>query len=530
MIRVSNIKLSIEDRGNYLTPIAQKLGISLDSIKYHNIVKESFDARKRHQSYVYTVDIEIENEDKILNRNIKNVSRPSFSKYDLPKINVQSHVKSSPIVVGSGPCGLFATYALAKAGLNPILLERGADVDTRVRKINRFWDDGLLDSNTNVQFGEGGAGTFSDGKLTTNIKNPRCNLVIDTFVKHGAPNTIKYSYQPHIGTDNLRKIVKNMREEILSLGGKVYFNSLVTDILIEDNNVIGLKINDEQEVFSDHIVLAIGHSARDTYFMLDSKNIVMEPKPFSVGLRIEHLQKELNRSQYDEYANHPNLDPASYKLKYHSKSGRSAYSFCMCPGGVVVASSSNEGEVVTNGMSYYNRAGKNANSAILVGVNPNDFESKSPLSGVDFQKELERKAFNLSGEDFSAPIQLVGDFLENEKSKNLGKVKPTYRPGVKFVNLVEILPSYVTQTLKEAIVYWNRYVDGFSDYENVLTGVETRSSAPLRIVRNKEMQASLNGLYVAGEGAGYAGGIMSAAVDGLKVAESIIKKVEQKNS
>ena len=528
MIRVSNIKLSIDDRGNYLTFIANKLGINLEDIKSYTLIKESFDARKRHQNYVYTVDIDVENEEKILNSNIKNISKIKPKAYSLPDINLKTAVKNSPIVIGSGPCGLFTAYSLAKAGLNPILLERGADVDTRVKKINRFWKDGILDENTNVQFGEGGAGTFSDGKLTTNIKNPRCNLVLDTFVDNGAPNTIKYSYQPHIGTDNLRKIVKNIREKILNLGGKIYFNSLVTDVLIKNNKAYGVEINAKQEIYSDYIILAIGHSARDTYTMLNSKNILMEPKPFSIGLRIEHLQSELNLSQYGEYASHPNVDPASYKLKYHSKNGRSAYSFCMCPGGVVVASSSNEGEVVTNGMSFYNRGGKNANSAILVGVSPDDFIGDHPLSGVEFQRKWERKAFELGGKDFSAPVQLVGDFLTDQKSTTLGKVKPTYRPGVTLAKLSEVLPDYVTQTLKEAIVFWNRYVDGFSGDENILTGVETRSSAPLRIVRNKDMESSVSGLYAAGEGAGYAGGIMSAAVDGIKVSESIIKKLEQK--
>jgi len=520
MLRISNIKLSIEERGKLNEAVTKKLNINKESIELIQIVKESFDARKRHQCYVYTVDIKLQNEDNILSKNIKNVSKPKDKEYSLKYIkNLEND--SSPIIVGSGPCGLFSAYALAKAGFKPILLERGADVETRVKKINEFWSSGQLDKNTNVQFGEGGAGTFSDGKLTTNIKNIRCKFVLDTFVKFGAPESILYNYQPHIGTDNLRKVVKQMREEIKNLGGQVHFNSLVTDLLIKDGEIKGVVVNTNKEFFSNNVILAIGHSARDTYQMLSKNGILMQPKPFSIGLRIEHLQSDLNYSQYEEYATHPNVDPATYKLKYHGNN-RSAYSFCMCPGGVVVASSSNDGEVVTNGMSYYNRAGKNANSAILVGVNPKDFKDESPFAGVEFQKKWEAKAYELGGGEFSAPIQLVGDFLSDKESSGIGRVKPTYRPGVKLANLNHALPEFVSKTLKEAIVFWNRYVDGFSDEESLLTGVETRSSAPLRMIRNEKMESSIKGLLVGGEGAGYAGGIMSSAVDGLRLAETII--------
>jgi len=527
VLKVSNIKLSIENRGEVLSAVSQKLNISKDDIISIKIIKESFDARKRHQCYVYTLEVELENEDYILSKNIKNVSMLQSREY---KINIGNKISNriSPIIVGSGPCGLFVTYALAKVGLKPILLERGSDVDRRVKKVKNFWTEGELGKNTNVQFGEGGAGTFSDGKLTTNIKNIRCKYVLDTFVNFGAPESILYSYQPHIGTDNLRKVVKLMRESILDLGGQVLFDSLVTDILIKSNKVEGVVVNNNTEILSDIVVLAIGHSARDTYRMLGNKDVLMKPKPFSIGLRIEHLQSDLNYSQYEEYANHPNVDPATYKLKYHSKNNRSAYSFCMCPGGVVVASSSNEGEVVTNGMSYYNRAGRNANSAILVGVSPKDFASQSPFAGIEFQKKWEKKAYEAGGRNFSAPVQLVGDFLKNKASKEVGKVKPTYRPSVKLANLNEVIPSYVSQTLKEAIIFWDKYVKGFSDEESLLTGVETRSSSPLRIIRNERMESSVKGLYVGGEGAGYAGGIMSAAVDGLKLAENIINLEQTK--
>lgn len=526
MIRVSNLKLKIEDRGKFLIAVCNKLNINKNDIKSYKLVRESFDARRRHQCYVYTVDIEIDNEEAILNKNIKNVTKTKEYKYLFPNVANSKSQKSS-IVVGSGPCGLFAAYTLAKAGYKPLLLERGEDVDKRVKTVMKFWNDGELDKNSNVQFGEGGAGTFSDGKLTTNIKNPRCNYVLNTFVSHGAPNSILYSYQPHIGTDNLRKIVKSMRKEISRCEGSVRFNSLVTDLIIKDSKIVGVVINDKEELYADKVLLATGHSARDTYKMLYSRGIAIEPKAFSMGFRIEHLQSELNFSQYGEYFENPNLDPATYKLKYHSKSGRSAYSFCMCPGGLVVASSSDQGQVVTNGMSFYSRAGKNANSAILVGIDPKDYDGKDALSGVRFQEEWESKAYKLGGSNFYAPVQLVGDFLDDNISTFFGKVQPTYKPGTKFANLKYAMPDYVTETLKEALLHWDRQITGFAASDSILTGIESRSSSPLRILRGKDMQTNIEGLYVGGEGAGYAGGIVSAAVDGVRLAEYISGSGEQ---
>ncbi len=518
MIRITNIKTTIDNRGKFLDVILSKYKLRKEDVVDFKLVKESFDARRNQQNFVYTVDLIIENEKEFLKRKYKNVSKTENSNYVFP---YKPSSNNRPIVVGSGPCGLFATYFLSLSGFKPILLERGGPVDKRVKRIHKFWKTGLLDKNTNVQFGEGGAGTFSDGKLTTNIKNERVNTILETFVKHGAPNNILHSYQPHIGTDNLRKLVINMRNEILSSGGEVRFYNHVTNLMIKDNAIEGVIVNGNEKVFSKNVLLAIGHSARDTYEMLYSKGVRMEPKPFSIGLRVEHLQSLIDESQYGDLKGHPNLDVATYKLKYHSKTGRSAYSFCMCPGGLVVASSSGCNEIVTNGMSYYSRAGKNANSAILVGVGPEDYESKHPLAGIYFQKKYEEAAYELGGSNYSAPIQLVGDFLEDRVSKKIKSVRPTYQPGTKFAMLKDALPDYVTETLKEALVYWDRRISGFSSSESILTGVETRSSAPLRILRDKDMQTTISGLFVGGEGAGYAGGIMSAAVDGIRLAEHI---------
>ncbi len=525
MIRISNIKTDIDNRGKYMEALQEQYGLSKDDILEYRLVKEAFDARKSYQNYVYTVDISLKDEDYFLGKNHRNVSFVKDKEYRFP--NFASNLMKPPIIVGSGPCGLFAAYFLAKNGYNPILLERGSMVDERVKKIHEFWRTGNLDLNTNVQFGEGGAGTFSDGKLTTNIKNERTMPVLETFVKHGAPETILYSYQPHIGTDNLREVVVNMRKEIIDNGGEVLFNHFVTDIIHENGNIKGVIVNNNENIYSDNVLFAIGHSARETYKMLHRNNLIIEPKPFSIGLRIEMLQERLNESQYGELKNHPNIDVATFKLKYHSKNNRSAYSFCMCPGGLVVASSSNDKEVVTNGMSYYSRAGKNANGAILVGVEPKDFGSDHPLAGIEFQQKYEKLAYELGGENFNAPIQLVGDFLNDSLSHDIKSVKPSYSPGTQFANLNEVLPNFVTTTLREALAYWDNRIEGFAHKDNVLTGVETRSSSPIRIVRDKTMQTSINGLFVGGEGAGYAGGIMSAAVDGVRMAEFISIKMEQ---
>ncbi|MDK2821036.1 MAG: uncharacterized protein PWP31_1001 [Clostridia bacterium] len=473
--------------------------------------------------WVYTVDAKVKNEEKVLKKvKDKKVSISPDLDYKYVKTGTKQ-LKTRPIIIGTGPAGLFAGLILAQMGYEPLLLERGADVDRRIEIVNKFWTTGDLDPGCNVQFGEGGAGTFSDGKLTTLIKDKRCRKVLEEFIKAGAPEKIIYINKPHIGTDVLRKVVKNLRKTIIRYGGEVRFNCQVTDLLIENGQLKGV-IADNDEILTEVVLLGIGHSARDTFSMLNQRGVKMQPKPFSIGLRIEHPQKLINRSQYKEFAEIPTLDAADYKLAYHSSSGRSAYTFCMCPGGLVVAAASEVGGVVTNGMSEYARDGENANSALLVGVTPEDYGSPHPLAGVEFQRRWEHRAFELGGKDYRAPVQLVGDFLKGKPSTDLGSVKPTYKPGVSLGQLDECLPTCVIETLREAIVAFDQKLNGFALPDAVLTGVETRSSSPVKILRNDSYESNIKGLYPMGEGAGYAGGIISAAVDGIRVAEQIAAK------
>ncbi len=513
MIRIDNIKVGI---GEELTKkhIAKRAKVQESDILDYKVIKKAIDARKKADvHYVYTVAITTK-------KKIYGFSEYIEKKYTFP---AGSMLKMRPVIVGTGPCGLFAGLMLARSGMRPILLERGADVDTRHDVVEKFWSTGKLDTRTNVQFGEGGAGTFSDGKLNSGINDERCQFVLDTFAEFGAPNEITYTAKPHIGTDILRNVVKNIRLEIERLGGEVRFLNKVTGILLDGNTVCGVEVEDtdgKYEIKTDNVILAIGHSARDTYRMLYNLGIKMEQKNFSVGVRIEHSQEMINKSQYGEFWD--KLGAADYKLSAHFENGRSAYTFCMCPGGEVVASASFEGGVVTNGMSNNARCGKNANSALLVNVNTSDFPSAEPLSGVEFQEEIEKKAFILAGSDYSAPAQYVADFLGVEMQV---EVEPTYRPGVKFCDMREVFPNFVTDTLKLAIKEFDRKLKGFALGGAVMTAPETRSSAPVRIVRDKESyMAEISGLYPAGEGAGYAGGIMSAAVDGIKVAEAVARK------
>ena len=465
------------------------------------------------------------NENKILKNSIKDVVEIKQRNYIGVEMGSEK-LKHRPVIVGSGPAGLFAALVLAQRGFNPIMLERGLDVDNRTNDINDFWNNRKFKNNSNVQFGEGGAGTFSDGKLTTRIKDIRCRKVLDELVNFGSPEEILYSHKPHVGTDILKNVVKNIRNEIIRLGGEVRFDTLVTDIITENGSIKGVVVNNNETIESEVVILAIGHSARDTYKMLYNRGVTIIQKPFAIGARIEHPQELINKSQYKEFYNHPRLGAADYRLIEHTSNLRTAYTFCMCPGGSVIASASNEFEVVTNGMSEHARDKVNANSAFLVNVIPSDFGSEDPLAGVYFQEKYERLAYELGGKNYNAPVQLVGDFLNDKVSTSLGNVEPSYKPGYTFVDLRECLPEFVTSTMKEALQKLDNKLNGFAMHDAVLTGVETRSSAPIRIVRDEETLQSINtkNLYPCGEGAGYAGGIVTAAVDGIKCAEKIIEK------
>ncbi len=523
MLRINNIRLSLgESNGDIKRKTAELLNVGENDIKEITLVKKAVDARKKNDvHYVCAVNISAVNEKRIL-LNCKNAVEVSEKAYSYPTyMNVSAH---RPVVIGLGPAGLFAGLVLARNGFAPIVFERGSEVDKRRRDIMRFWDSAVLDENSNVQFGEGGAGTFSDGKLTTGIKDVRCRKVLEELVNFGAPNQIMYLAKPHIGTDNLRNIVKNIRNEIIRLGGEVHFDTKVTELKTENNRLYAVRAEhrgEVREIRADSAVLAIGHSARDTFEVLYKSGLLMESKPFSVGARIEHSQKMINKSQYGTF--YKQLGAAEYKLSGHYPNGRSAYTFCMCPGGTVVGAASEKCAVVTNGMSCFARDGKNANSALLVGVNPSDFGTNSPLAGIEFQRRIERSAYKVGGENYNAPLQLVGDFLADRPSVRVGEVEPTYKPGFELSDLRECLPEFVADTMKIAIADMDKKLNGFAQYDAVLTGAETRSSSPVRILRDKTMQSSVKGIYPCGEGCGYAGGIMSAAVDGIKCAEALMK-------
>ncbi len=532
MVRLAELKIEINkvlsadmERQALQSMILAQLKIKASELVDFTIFKKSLDARKKEAiHFVYTVDVEVTNEKLIINKsNAKGVSlTPDLSYKNVP-LGTEP-MSARPVIIGMGPAGLFAGLMLAKNGYRPIILERGEDVETRTVKVNKFWEQGLLDRESNVQFGEGGAGTFSDGKLTTLINDKRCRTILEEFIQAGAPPEILYKSKPHIGTDILKTVVKNIRQEIITYGGEVKFNSKVTDFIIRDRNIDGVIINDEEELYSHIIVLAIGHSARDTYAVLHRRGVEMSQKAFSIGVRIEHPQELINKAQYGNASLHPALEAADYKLAYHSNTGRSAYTFCMCPGGYVVAAASEEHCLVTNGMSESKRDGTNANAALLIGVKPDDYESEHPLAGVEFQRKWESLAYQIGGANYQAPVQLTGDFLADRPTTKWGSVQPTYRPGVNFAELKDCLPPYVIDTLKEAIVYFDRRIKGFARPDSIITGVETRSSSPVRINRDEEAQSNIRGLYPVGEGAGYAGGIMSSAVDGVKTAEKIMGK------
>lgn len=520
MLRINNIKIR-KDISEYevLETAIQKHNIKKEDILEWHIARKSIDARKKEDvHYTYSIDIQVKDENKY--KKLEKVK-----KFKMPTIKIKNKSATRPVIVGAGPAGLFAALTLVQNNIKPIIIEQGQSVEKRKESIDSFLKTGKLNPYSNVQFGEGGAGTFSDGKLTTGIHSPFCRKVLEEFVHFGAPKQILYLSKPHIGTDNLIHIIKNMREYIISKGGTFLFDTKVIDFEIINQHIVGLHTvhNQLEEIIkTNHVILAIGHSARDTFETLYQRGITMNPKNFSIGVRIEHLQKWINQAQYGTITK-LNLPPAEYKLAYHATNGRSCYTFCMCPGGVVMPSSSENNTIVTNGMSRFLRDGQNANSGLLVNITPEDFESDSPLAGIYFQKDLEEKAFILGGSNYFAPVQRVEDFLKNQKSEQIGEVKPTYQPGFTLSNLNEILPDFVSNTLKEGIQYFDTKLRGFANPDSILTGLETRSSSPVKIPRNKNLNANISGIYPCGEGAGYAGGIMSAAVDGIKCAISLLE-------
>lgn len=526
-IKINNIALSIdEDKSLLLNKVLKKLKVPKEEIQSFKIIKESLDARKKNDiKYIYCVEVEHMNEEKLVKKLKDNNVKLESPTYNAEIEFGEKELKSRPVVVGFGPAGIFAALLLAEKGYKPIVIERGEDVDNRTETVNKFWETGKLNTESNVQFGEGGAGAFSDGKLTTRIKDNRCDYVLRELVKAGAPEEIAYIAKPHVGTDLLKGVVKNIREKIKSLGGDVLFSSKLEDIKIEDNKVKYIIVNGK-EIQCENLIVAIGHSSRDTYEMLNKVGVFMEPKAFAIGVRIEHPQEVINKSQYGDMYKHPRLKAAEYRLTYQSeKLKRAVYSFCMCPGGVVVAAASENERLVSNGMSYHARDLENANSALVVTVSPDDFEGTSPLRGMEFQRHYENLAYKLGGGNYKAPVQLLGDFMEDKISTKFGSVTPSYTGGYVFEDLRKCLPEYVIEALKEAVIDFDRKIKGYSDYDSILTGIETRTSAPVRINRDENLQSvSIEGLYPAGEGAGFAGGIISAAVDGIKVAEKIIKE------
>jgi len=531
MIRITDIKLELNKALTIPSEIEslKKYIIENYRMKDHDILsltiyKKAIDARKKdHVHFVYSVDLKVKNEKFFLDKKIKGlIEAPLLTYQDIESGN--DSLDYPPLIIGFGPSGIFAALLLARKGYKPIVLERGYDVETRANNVDHFYETGEYNEGSTILFGEGGAGTFSDGKLTTLISDLRCRLVLESLVNAGAQKEILYINKPHVGTDVLRVVIKKIREEIIGLGGQVIFNAKVTNFVVEDNVLKGVIVNHQKEIKTNVCLMGIGHSARDTFEVLHQQKVDIIQKAFSIGVRIEHPQKMINEAQYGKYASSPNLGAADYKLSYHASNDRTAYTFCMCPGGWVMCASSEEGGVVTNGMSESKRDYENANSALLINVNPIDFGSKDPLAGVEFQRAYERKAFLLGGSNYNAPIQLVGDFLNDRLSSKLGYVNPSYRPGFKFVKMTDIFPSYITDTMKEALLNFNQKIKGFSMHDAILTGVETRSSSPIRIVRDEDHQSNIVGLYPMGEGAGYAGGIMSSAVDGIKTAEKIISR------
>ncbi len=531
MIRITELALPLGHAPDALpAAILRLLGIPAADLLDFTVFKRSYDARKKNSeiSFVYILDVEVRHEAAVLARLAadRHVGPAPDTSYH-PVAHAPAGLQERPLIIGFGPCGLFAALLLAQMGFRPIVLERGRDVRRRTKDTWALWRKKQLDPESNVQFGEGGAGLFSDGKLYSQIKDPKFygRKVMQEFVKAGAPAEILYVSKPHIGTFRLTGVVSAMREQIIALGGEVRFESRVSDLLIEDGRVAGVQLADGEVLASRHVVLALGHSARDTFRMLHARGVFVEPKPFAIGFRIEHPQSLIDKARLGKYAGHPELGAADYKLVHHARNGRAVYSFCMCPGGTVVAATSEVGRLVTNGMSQYSRNERNANAGIVVGISPEQDFPDGPLAGVALQERLEEQAFALGGGDYCAPGQLVGDFLRRTPSTALGKVLPSYKPGVRLGDLAEALPAFAIEAIREALPVFGRQIQGFDRDDAVLTGIETRTSSPLRITRDPVSLQSLNtrGLYPAGEGAGYAGGILSAGVDGIRVAEALAR-------
>ncbi|MCQ2492556.1 MAG: FAD-dependent oxidoreductase [Lachnospiraceae bacterium] len=522
MIRLSQIKLPVKHNKNDIDKIIKKK-LGLKKVPAYKMVKQSIDARKKNDiQVIYTVEMSLPNEERLVKR-CKQASIVKMKKYELPACG-EEPLNKRPIVVGMGPGGLFAAYQLAKAGYAPIVIERGEAVDDRAATVEHFWKTGELNKESNVQFGEGGAGTFSDGKLNTLVKDKfaRNTYVLDTFVEHGAPEDILYTNKPHIGTDELRGVVRNMRESIIAMGGEVRFGTKLTDIVVEDGTITKIQTNDSDWMDCGPVILAIGHSARDTFELLYNRRIPMEPKPFAIGVRVEHPRTMINESQYGVGYPEEYLPTAAYKLTAKAANGRSVYSFCMCPGGYVVNASSEENRLVVNGMSNHDRMAENSNSAIIVNVTPEDFGSEHVLAGVEFQRIWEEKAF-AEGRG-KIPVQLFKDFEENVASTEYGEIMPCQKGDHNFGNLNNCLPDYVADAVIDGLYQFDKKIAGYARCDTILSGVESRTSSPVRIVRGEHFTSEVDNLYPCGEGAGYAGGITSAAMDGMKVAEAVIKR------
>lgn len=531
MIRITELALPLDHPADALSSaIVARLNIAATDLIDFSVFKRSYDARKKNSEikFIYILDVNVRNRDQVLARftDDHHINPTPDTNY-YPVAQAPEGLTERPIIIGFGPCGLFAALILAQMGFKPIVLERGKNVRSRTKDTWALWRKKILSPESNVQFGEGGAGLFSDGKLYSQIKDPKFygRKVMYEFVRAGAPEEIMFVSKPHIGTFRLTGVVSTMREEIKALGGDVRFESKVTDLLIEDGRVAGVTLADDEEIRSRYVVMALGHSSRDTFRMLHRRGVYVEAKPFAIGFRIEHPQPLIDTARLGKYAGHPDLGAADYKLVYHARNGRAVYSFCMCPGGTVVAATSEPERVVTNGMSQYSRNERNANAGIVVGINPEEDFPGGSLAGIELQEKLESHAYVLGGSDYCAPGQLVGDFIRAKASTKLGDVEPSYKPGVLLGDLASSLPKYAIDAIREALPQFGKQIRGFDRDDAVLTGIETRTSSPVRITRDHETLQSLNtrGLYPAGEGAGYAGGILSAGVDGIKVAEAVAK-------